>query len=444
MALQSTNIDNFMHILLLVSGYAREIENCNLSIVIPQPIVNLIFDYYAKQFTVYGIGKNEYGEFGINDNREIFKYEILPKFSELLHDINEIYWGSWRFMIKHHPNIIYSVGANDDGDCGVGEQYKTKTRIENFTPIDLSLIDFKQDEFIEIISYGFTSYHTFMSTNYNRIIAFGSNGGKRIEPISDERTFRTPFLPSINNILSNIKLKQIECGIYFTLFVCTNGSVYSFGSNTYGNCGIDINITKSVLIPTIIPLLNNVKYLRCGSQHTIAICNEYQLYVFGKCSSFELGLGEIDKKAIYKPILHPYFKNIQIKYIDCGDAQSLVIDNKGRCWTFGDNHSGQCGTENGYHVYNPLLFQLNQTFKNVNIKFGSCGYSHTVLLNKNCEIIYTFGSNDYHEVDPTQPKHIDIKIPKIITKDIIGVDHNYVIESVYAGDHVTIVIGYQT
>eukprot|EP01084_Bolivina_argentea_P285551 489705_1 len=430
----ATNIRT--HALLLVSGYTRDIERSILSNVIPAPITQLILEYYPKQFTIYGIGKNEYAELGLGEQRSLTSFEKLPRFSDLLHDMKDIYWGSWRFMIKHHPNKIYSVGANDDGDAGVGEKYKDKTNICCFTEMDLSQIDFKDDEFIEIISYGFTAYHSFMVTNYNRILAFGSNGGTRLDPACSDPNFRSPVLSSMNKLFCNIKLKQIHCGNCHSLFVTINGEIYSFGSNYYGECGIPPEVMNPVENPTLVQSLKNVTSLRCGSQHTLCLCNDNELYVFGKNGSSELGM-----VSETFPALHPFFKNIEVETVDCGDSQSLVIDKTGKCWTFGSNYWGQCGINTNNCVSKPLLFQSHNEYKDVIIDSGSCGYRHTCLLSVDRKI-YAFGSNANKEVDPNTQEN-RIKLPREITRNTIGVDNNYVIEAVYAGDHTTLIIGYQ-
>jgi alpha-tubulin suppressor-like RCC1 family protein len=74
--------------------------------------------------------------------------------------------------------------------------------------------------------------HSGFVDNEGSIFMCGSNeygelGVNRPEKIA------TPILINFAH-----KVKQIECGVFYTLLLTTNGQVYGLGNNKYGQLGI--------------------------------------------------------------------------------------------------------------------------------------------------------------------------------------------------------------
>ena len=69
-----------------------------------------------------------------------------------------------------------------------------------------------------------------------------------------------------------------------------DGQAITWGDNCSGQCGVDP--VYGGISFTIINQLNNIAETSCGRCHTLATSHNQQLFVFGRNSAGECGLGE--------------------------------------------------------------------------------------------------------------------------------------------------------
>jgi len=85
-----------------------------------------------------------------------------------------------------------------------------------------------------------------------------------------------------DDFLSGKHIQKVVCGDYFTVLLSTDGKLYSFGANEYGQLGLGDNNKKSQPIVIIGDLLGKVVIdVAAGSVHTIAIVSTGQVYSWG-------------------------------------------------------------------------------------------------------------------------------------------------------------------
>lgn len=79
-----------------------------------------------------------------------------------------------------------------------------------------------------------------------------------------------------------------------------NGNVYSVGDNTYGELGFSREITYKQN-PSIIPFFRNLKVidLAAGARHSLILEENGKIYAFGDNCEFQCG---IDQMRTYEPI----------------------------------------------------------------------------------------------------------------------------------------------
>jgi len=125
------------------------------------------------------------------------------------------------------------------------------------------------------------------------------------------------------------------------LLLTSEGQVYSFGNNGYGQLGINDKNIKSINIPTLIGDIPEIQRIECGYNHSMCIDINNNLWIFGDNENGQLGLG--DREYRYKPIQHPTLSNIID--ISSGGNHTFVktIDNK--IYAFGRNKYCQLGIE---------------------------------------------------------------------------------------------------
>ena len=229
------------------------------------------------------------------------------------------------------------------------------------------------------------------------------------------------------------KIKDISCGLKHSLILNEDGTVFSFGDNTNGQCGyIGINGPNNngnkwrpYKIPDNIPNKfenKNFISLACGNVHNLLLHENSTVFTFGNNGNFKLGRNppNINNNSP-DPI---QLTNTGIIKIACGANHSMMINQDGRVFGFGDNNYGQTGVNRNINLIGkplnldyliPVGFEDNN-LQNLNRRilpikgtgenktnnekniYGkiidiACGNNHTMILNDKGEV-YSFGLNN--------------------------------------------------
>ena len=126
----------------------------------------------------------------------------------------------------------------------------------------------------------------------------------------------------------------------------------------------------------MITKLKNVRDIVCGSTFVFCVDFKDKVWCFGDNSAGYLGLPH--NKNIFIPLLHPFFNNMNVKYIRCGSRHCLFILYNGECFLCGSDSNGQCANS-GRSGLKDILYPDPQMYHK-KVKNGWCGSHHTVPL----------------------------------------------------------------
>ncbi|KAI9895061.1 MAG: hypothetical protein M1814_000286 [Vezdaea aestivalis] len=130
-----------------------------------------------------------------------------------------------------------------------------------------------------------------------------------------------------------------------SLALTQDGKVYGWGTfrSNDGILGYDPK-TKVQSIPKLIPELNNITSITCGSNHVLALDKAGKLFCWGAGEQHQLGRRIVERtmKQALKPSNH-LFKRNPIVRIGAGDYHSFAIDKKGKVWSWGLNTFAETG-----------------------------------------------------------------------------------------------------
>lgn len=195
-------------------------------------------------------------------------------------------------------------------------------------------------------------------------------------------------------IISEIKIQneiiiKIKHGEHHNIKLTQSGKLYSYGSNTYGQLGLGLNLGYSSFsshseLSIKIPL-ENVKKIKCGANHNIALTTNFDIYVWGSNQCGQLGLSGVDYINLPTKLV---LRNLTPKSIKCGANHTIILMTNNRLYSFGSNKYNQLGFEDRRPRFTPeqipLAFPL--------IKSIYCGSYHTICINMLNEI-YVWGPN---------------------------------------------------
>ena len=171
--------DKAQTIILLVYGYTREI-NLTLNLhFMPTELNELIIKYHPREYKVLSIGRNLFGEFGLNNETENNdKYQSLNQFSSLCYNHNEIYCGFFTFTVRTQENEFYSCGNNCDGQLGCNiRDYNVKEFNKMSFQYDYNSYNYNYypNDQPRLFSNGPFSWHRIFVTENNKFYGFGRN-----------------------------------------------------------------------------------------------------------------------------------------------------------------------------------------------------------------------------------------------------------------------------
>lgn len=142
--------------------------------------------------------------------------------------------------------------------------------------------------------------------------------------------------------------QQVSAGSGFSIGLKTDGTLWAWGYNFYGQLGI--GNTTNQIVPVQVGSSNDWQMVSAGNNHVHAIKTDGTLWGWGFNGNGQLGTGG------YGQFLSP----IQIgtdndwQFISAGMVFSMAIKTDGTLWGWGENASGQVG------VPGPLLYLTPQ------------------------------------------------------------------------------------
>ncbi|XP_013767854.1 E3 ISG15--protein ligase HERC5-like [Pundamilia nyererei] len=136
-----------------------------------------------------------------------------------------------------------------------------------------------------------------------------------------------------------------------------------------------------------------VSQVTCGSQHTVVLTKDGQLYTWGQDSRGQLGLGT-NEQYVNSPQHVRSLSAIPVVQVAAGGEQSFALSVSGGVFSWGRNDCGQLGLGDTQDRHTPTPVHYLNMKKTVSI---SCGKDHTAALTKD-GAVFTFGSGQYGQL----------------------------------------------
>ncbi|XP_072751669.1 secretion regulating guanine nucleotide exchange factor [Anoplolepis gracilipes] len=239
-----------------------------------------------------------------------------------------------------------------------------------------------------------------------RLISWGANShGQLGQGILSEQCILPQNVDLSGCSLRPEGIRKIVGGAGHTLILDTDGQVHSCGLNDKGQTGIGNTEQRNVLTFHKIYALEHKMVIDvcCGWDSSAALTKDGELYVWGSNRYGQLGLDH----SVFPIISHPRRISIgeRIKCISMGLRHTVIVTESRGLYTCGANNRGQLGLINPKtkEPYNRL-----DTFTKVpeltmwgNIENVACGQYHTIVLIKNQSDmynIYVFGDNKHGQL----------------------------------------------
>eukprot|EP01090_Pellita_catalonica_P004359 TRINITY_DN14189_c0_g1_i1.p1 TRINITY_DN14189_c0_g1~~TRINITY_DN14189_c0_g1_i1.p1 ORF type:complete len:405 (+),score=34.30 TRINITY_DN14189_c0_g1_i1:156-1217(+) len=281
----------------------------------------------TKNGEVYGWGGNTVGAVGAGKDVDVIKQPkriIGPwevKGGKALHSKKKVIalaCGYEHTAILTNHGELYVWGGNDKGQLGLGH---TQTC---FNPRLITITVDKRECMPFVTGVACAIWHTAAVTREGALYTWGAGENGQL----GHNCEKDSLLPKRVLAVGKKKCKQVQCGDFFTIFVTTEHDVYSFGEGFSGELGLGKNIVQ-VNFPKLVQgelLGRRVSSLACGSNHTLVLLESGSVCVWGSNAFGQLGI-ESEGDTVHEPILVTldHFGGRPLRQVSCGGVQSMVV-----------------------------------------------------------------------------------------------------------------------
>ena len=309
--------------------------------------------------TVYTVGRNDYGQLG--DGTTTDRNTLTEITDSNATNIIAVSCGRYHTAILKSDGSVYTFGWNFYGALGNGTttNRNTPTKIQGHE---------------DVIAVSCGGYHTAIVKSDGTVYTFGFNdNGQLGNGTTTDRNTPTEITDSnATNIIA------VSCGGRHTAILKSDGTVYTFGYNSNGQLG-DGTTTNKTTPTEISGNHNDVIAISCGYDHTAIVKSDGTVYTFGRNHYGQLGLGDTTQKTTPTQIQG----HEDVIAVSCGYSHTAILKSDGTVYTFGFNDNGQLGDGTTTNKNIPIKISGNAT----SIQEVSCGALHTAIIQKN-RILY--------------------------------------------------------
>ena len=299
---------------------------------------------------LYMFGKNDVGQLGTNSNRHSNQpINITPSFSlspnETIEDV-ALGWG--HSLALTSSGRLFTWGKNDSGQLGDG------SNINAFTPKYItSRLRLAPNDMIMSIAAG--SSHSALLTKEGRLFLWGRNVYGQVGDQTNTSKHTPVEITSSFNLTTNEKITAITLGWGHSAAITSNGRVFTWGFNTFGQLGNDTleDEHQPIEITSFLNMNPDEKVIsiKLGSSHAYVSTSLNRRFVWGWNQYGQLGIQDNENKLI--PYEWQFSFDHDIKDVFLGVYHSAVTLENGELYLFGYNNEGQLGIH-GIELTNQL------------------------------------------------------------------------------------------
>lgn len=327
----------------------------------------------------------EYNQQGSNSEEDLNENFLYPTLAPN-HRFKSVACGNHHTLAIDLNDNVLVFGYNESGQLGLGDI--------DYVQDPTFLVVQDQKVKAKFIACGYS--HSALIDLQDNVWIFGDNSLGKLG-LGNNKDIRTLRMLSWNH---ESKSKFIACGVCYTMLIDFNDKVWVFGDNGHEQLGLGDDNHRNM--PTLLHFLSHeskAKYIACGSDHTVLIDLENNVWVFGDNFVGQLGLSDTQSSNIPTP-LTINDQNMKAKMAACGDDHTILIDLEDNVWVFGCNNDGQLGLRNKryqgqtrlYNIYIPTLLIIDEQV--IKAKSVACGSNHTLLIDMDDNVL-SFGNDEY-------------------------------------------------
>ena len=200
-------------------------------------------------------------------------------------------------------------------------------------------------------------------------------------------------VPGLVNGLSGKAITAVAAGYYQTLALTSGGQVYSWGYNSYGQLGYATTSYSYNVEPKLItdfPAGAVIKDITAGDAFCLALTAGGRVYAWGLNGHGRLG-AEISTTTTV-PVETDLPASVSIKAIAAGAEFALALTTGGQVYSWGNNANGQLGFDIAKASSYTKVPTLISALSGKTVTAIAAGYDHSMALTDEGQV-YSWGRN---------------------------------------------------
>ncbi|XP_069486625.1 probable E3 ubiquitin-protein ligase HERC6 [Ambystoma mexicanum] len=301
--------------------------------------------FLLKDGTLCSCGDNSKGQLGRKSGAEERKSGSIQALEA--HAIARLSCGKEHSLAVCSRGRVFAWGAGSQGQLGIGEfkeQCLIPKRLEGLSSFS-------------VIQVACGHFHSIALSRDGRVFSWGQNRdgqlglAKKTDPLPNPQPITS---------LNGVPLAQISAGGSHSFALCHSGTVFAWGKNSAGQLGFNsVGATKGQFRPHAVEALRDLSviYISCGDEHTAVLTMDGSVYTFGDDTYGQLGHDPSTKQKGPQKI---HGLSSPVTQISCGSYHTLVYSYVSRkLISFGHGSQRNMDTSATSDSKQPLNFDIS-------------------------------------------------------------------------------------
>ena len=283
------------------------------------------------------------------------------------------------------PKYVYAWGSSTYGQLG------NNSNTAATTPVGVYAANL-----ITAVAIEAGSQHSLALDPYGSVWAWGNNVSGQL----GNRTQTASLLPVQVNISTGAYLSDIvavNAGSNHSLALKSNGTVWAWGDNSYGQLGDGTSVGKLYAV-RVIGLPTSIVAIAAGGNHNLAMTSDGSVWAWGDNSYGQLGNNTVSASNTPLQVSNNTGTGSLsgITAISAGQNHSLALTSDSFVWAWGINTSGQLGNNTLVNSVLPVQVRSSAGDYLNSVSAISAGISHNLALISGS--VWAWGENSYGQL----------------------------------------------
>ncbi|TWP07909.1 hypothetical protein EUA76_02430 [TM7 phylum sp. oral taxon 350] len=311
--------------------------------------------------------------------------------------------GSYHSFGLTSDGRIYAWGRNTSGELGIGT-----TLARSNVPIAVKTIGTPMDrKVIKQVEGGgrYEGSHSIALASDGTVYTWGFNQYGQLGNNTTTNSRSPIAVQTVGTPLAGKTIVQVAAGADHSLALDNDGALYAWGSNAYGQLGNGTTTNSSVPVAVKIagtPLAGKtIVQIAAGANHNMVLTSDGAVYTWGWNQYGQLGNGTTTNSRIPVAVVTTGtpLAGKTISQIAAGNAHALAMTDDGTVYTWGWNQYGQLGNNSTINSSLPVIVKTTGTpLAGKMITQIASGGSPNSLVLANDGTMYTWGWNQYGQL----------------------------------------------